>query len=143
MCKSFDLTLFFFFYRQTLLVDGYISQTFRSRAAEHYFLHLLKSASVPPHATLSNAGREGHFFFVHSVPPHIPAPPSSPPRFWLLDRGIVDRGTVVPQKMWNPHSLLDRVQHVQKAQLQMPVFLRGRRPETWHFPCGIHRQSTP
>jgi hypothetical protein len=110
---------------QTLLVDGYISQTFQSRVAEQYFLNLLKSASVPPHATLSYDGREGYFFFVHSVPPHIPAPLSSPPGSWLLDRGIVNRGTVIPQTMWTPHSDFDRLQHVQKAQLQMPVFFEG------------------
>ncbi len=110
---------------QTLLIDGYISQTFRSRAAEQYFLNLLKSTSVPPHATLSYAGREGYFFFVHSVPPHIPAPLSSSPGLWLLDRGIVDRGTVIPQGMWSPNSVLDIRKHVEKARLQMPVFFEG------------------
>jgi hypothetical protein len=32
---------------QALLIDGYISQTFQSRAAEQYFLNLLKSSSIP------------------------------------------------------------------------------------------------
>jgi hypothetical protein len=32
---------------------------------------------------------------------------------------------VIPQKMWTPHSVLDRRQHVQRAQLQMPVFFEG------------------
>jgi hypothetical protein len=59
------------------------------------------------------------------VPPYIPRQLSSPPCFWLLDRGIVDRGTVVPQRMWSPHSSPDRRQHVEKAQLQMPVFFEG------------------
>ena len=120
---SFDLT--YFFDLQSLLVDGYISQTFRSRAAEQYFLNLLKSTSVPPHATLPYAGREGYFFIIHSVLPHIPDPLSSPPCFWPLDRGIIDRGTVVPQRMWSPHSVLDRRQHVERARLQMPVFFEG------------------
>ncbi|KAF8269724.1 hypothetical protein EI94DRAFT_1724552 [Lactarius quietus] len=110
---------------QTLLVDGYISQTFRSRAAEQYFLNLLKSTSVPSHATLTYSEWEECSFFVQSVPPHIPALLSSPPRFWLLDRGIVDRGTVVPQRIWSPQSASDRRQHVEKAQLQMPVFFEG------------------
>jgi len=114
-----------FFDLQTLLVDGYISRTFRSRAAVQYFLNLLKSTSVPSHVTLTYSGREGYFFFVHSIPPHVPSPPSSPPGFWLLDRGIVDRGTVVPQRMWSPYSALDRRRHVEKAHLQMPVFFEG------------------
>ena len=58
-----------------------------------------------------------------SPPPHIPF--SSQRDFWLLDRGIVDRGTVVPQKMWTLHSVLDRRQHVQRAHLRMPIFFEG------------------
>ena len=123
--NSFELTHYSCFYLQTLLVDGYISQTFRSRAAEQYFLNLLKSTSLPSHVTFSSSEWEGYFFFVHSVPPYIPAPLSSPPGFWLLDRGIVNRGTVVPQKMWSPYSAPDRRQHVEKAQLQKPVFFEG------------------
>ena len=109
LCEiPFDVTHSFVFDPQTLLVDGYISQTFRSRAAEQYFLNLLKRNSVPSLATFSYSEWEGYLFFVHSVPPHIPPPLSSPPGFWLLDRGIVDRGTVVPQRMWSPHSAPDR-----------------------------------
>ncbi len=127
VCPS-DLTYFLlaFFVLQTLLVDGYMSQTFRSQAAEQYFLNLLKSTSIPPHASLSYTGREGYFFFVHSVPPHIPAWISNTPGRWLLDRGIVDRGTVVPQTMWSPHSAINRRQNVEKAKLQMPVFFEDK-----------------
>ncbi|KAI9433277.1 hypothetical protein H4582DRAFT_2101681 [Lactarius indigo] len=110
---------------KTLLVDGYISQTFRSRAAEVYFLNLLKSTTVPPHVALSYTWREGYFFFLNSVSRHIPTPLSSPPGICLLDRSIVDRGTVVPQRMWSPHSALDRRRHVERAQLQMPIFFEG------------------
>ena len=125
--SSFDLTLSFLFL-QTLLVDGYISRTFRSRAAEQYFLNLLKSTSIPLHTILSYAGREGYFFFLHSVPSHISesVQRSSPPGCWLLDRGIVDRRTVVPQRMWSPYSSLDRIRLVETAQLQMPVFFEGK-----------------
>jgi len=110
---------------QTLLVDGYISQTVRSRAAEQYFLNLLKSTSVPPQAVLSYPKREGNFFFLNSVPSHIPPQQSNnPPGRWLLDRGVVTRGTVVPQTMWSPHSAaaIDRRQQV---DLQMPIFFEG------------------
>ncbi|KAI9465594.1 hypothetical protein BJY52DRAFT_594062 [Lactarius psammicola] len=111
---------------QTLLIDGYISQTFQSQAAEQYFLNLLKSTSIPPHATLSYTGKGDPFFFVHSVPPHISARFPNPPGHWLLDRGIVDRGTVVPQKMWTPRSVGDIRQHVARANLQMPVFFEDK-----------------
>jgi hypothetical protein len=124
-CVNAHLTLLFSA-PQTLLVDGYISQTFRSRAAEQYFLELLKSTSFPPHASLSYTGREGYIFFVYSVPTHIAARFPNPPDHWLLDRGIVDRGTVVPQKMWSPHSAVERRRYVERAELQMPVFFEDR-----------------
>lgn len=120
LCVSPDP--FFSSASQTLLVDGYISQTVRSRAAEQYFQHLLKSASVPPQAVLSYPGREGIFFLLQSVPPHIPAQHSNPPGRWLLDRGVVTRGTVVPQAMWSPQTAMDRRQQV---DLQMPIFFEG------------------
>jgi len=107
---------------QTLLVDGYISQTVRSRAAEQYFLNLLKTTSVPPHTPLSYPAREGNFFFLHSVPSHIPAQHSSPPGRWLLDRGVLARGTVVPQTLWSAHTAIDKRQQV---DLQMPIFFEG------------------
>ena len=115
-----------FFVPQTLLVDGYISQTFRSRAAEQYFLNLLKSASIPPHATLSCTEKEEVFFFVYSVPPHILVRSHNPPDRWLLDRGVMSRGTVVPQMMWSPRSVVDIRQHVERAKLQMPVFFEDK-----------------
>ena len=111
-----------FFVSQTLLIDGYISQTFRSRAAEQYFLNLLKDTTIPPHTTLPYT--EG-YFFVSSVPPHISRVPNLPGR-WLLDRGIVKRGTVVPQTMWSPRSVIDRRQHIEMGELQMPIFFEDK-----------------
>lgn len=111
---------------QTLLVDGYISQTFRSRAAEQYFLNLLQSTSIPLHATLPSTGSGGCFFCVDSVPPHIAARFPNLPGRWLLDRGIMIRGTVVPQKMWSPESAIGFRQYVERAELQMPVFFESR-----------------
>jgi hypothetical protein len=126
VCPPSGLNCFLaFFVVQALLTDGYISQTFQSRPAEQYFLSLLKSSSIPPHTTLSYTSRGGYFFFVNSVPSYIPAPfPNSPSR-WLLDRGIMDGGTVVPQTMWSPYSVSDRRQHVEMGKLQMPVFFEG------------------
>ncbi|KAN0131225.1 hypothetical protein V8E53_010929 [Lactarius tabidus] len=107
---------------KALLIDGYMSQTFQSRTAEKYFLHLLKSSSTPLHMTFTSTSRGGSFFFVDSVPPHIPTLFPNQPGHWLLDRGIMNGGTVVPQIMWSPHSVSDRRQYVEMGKLQMPVF---------------------
>ena len=107
---------------RTLLVDGYISQTFRSRAAEQYFLNLLKSTAIPPPAT---SPREGYFFFVYSDFPHVPRPLNLPDRC-VLDRCIVDGGTVVPQTMWSPNSPVARRQNIDKAPLQIPIFFEDQ-----------------
>ncbi|KAH8998669.1 hypothetical protein EDB92DRAFT_1198774 [Lactarius akahatsu] len=108
----------------TLLIDGYLSQTFQSRAAEQYFLNLLKRTSIPSDATLSYT-MEG-YFCVHSVPPHIPTRFPNLPDRWLLDRGIVNSGTVVPQTMWSPRTAADKRQHVEEAELQMPIFFEAK-----------------
>jgi hypothetical protein len=110
---------------QTLLVDGYISQTFRSRAAEQYFLNLLKLTAIPTHATSPITWREGYFFFVYSVPPHVPRS-LNPPARWAIDRCIVDGGTIVPQTMWSPGSPVARRLNVEKALLQMPIFFEDK-----------------
>jgi hypothetical protein len=124
ICPS-NLT-YFFLVLQTLLTDGYISQTVQSRAAEQYFLDLLKSTSIPPYVTLYNVERKDYGFFVNSVPPHISALFPDPPDGWLLDRGIVDRGTVVPQAMWLPLSSIDIRRHIETAELQIPVFFEDK-----------------
>lgn len=126
VCMSLRPDLFFLYVLQTLLIDGYISQTFQSQAAEQYFLDLLKSTSIPPYATLYNVEREDYRFFVDSVPPHISALFPNPSNRWLLDRGIVDRGTVVPQKMWSPLSSIDIRRHIETAELQIPVFFEDK-----------------
>ena len=111
---------------QALLIDGYISQTFESHSAEEYFLNLLKSSSIPPHTTLSYTSRGDYFFFVHSVPPHIPVLFPELPGRWLLDCGIIDGGTVVRQTMWSPHTASERQQHIEMGKLLMPVFFKHK-----------------
>ena len=81
---------------------------------------------MPPHSTLSYNSRGGYFFFVHSVPLHIPAPFPNPTCRWVLDRGIMEGGTVVPQTMWYPDSASDRRQHVEMGKLQMPIFFEDK-----------------
>jgi hypothetical protein len=89
-------------------------------------LDLLKSTFVPPYATLYDAERKDYGFFVNSAPPHISALFPNPPDGWLLDRGIVDRGTVVPQAMWSPLSSIDIRRHIEMAELQIPVFFEDK-----------------
>jgi hypothetical protein len=74
---------------------------------------LLKSDPIPPIETSSYPNREGHFFLVA-----LPFRVSSQ----LLDRAVVNRGTVVPQKMWSPNTIIDQKQHVEEVVLQMPIF---------------------
>jgi len=107
----------------SLLVDGYISQCFNSRATEEYFFRLLKRDTIPPYRVLSYAGRESRLFIIDSVPPHIPVQPPSE-LHWVLDRSLVAMGTVVPQNMWSPLSE-DRRQPVGDTELQMPVFFEN------------------
>lgn len=57
-----------------------------------------------------------------TVPRHILSPLSGPPGIWLLDCSIVDRGMVVPQRMWSPHSALDRRRH----SFRCPSFSRAK-----------------
>jgi hypothetical protein len=40
----------------------------------------------------------------------------------VLDRGILNKGTVVPQRLWASHTLTDRNLHVEQAELQLPIF---------------------
>ena len=42
----------------------------------------------------------------------------------MLDRGFVDRGTVVPQTLWAPHTVTDKRNHVEEAVLQLPIFFQ-------------------
>ncbi|KAH9987915.1 hypothetical protein BJV74DRAFT_773696, partial [Russula compacta] len=107
-----------------VLVDGYISQSFKSRATEEYFFHLLKRNTIPTYKVLSYPGIESRFFVIDDIPPHILARPPSE-LHWVLDRSLVAMGTVVPQIMWSPSSIEDRAQFGGDAELQMPVFFEG------------------
>ncbi|KAH9176499.1 hypothetical protein EDB89DRAFT_1902839 [Lactarius sanguifluus] len=109
---------------KSLLVDGYVSQTFLPRRAEQYFLDLLKRKCIPPIENVSYPDREGHSFFVGPITRQVLEQPFDAPAL-LLDRAVVDRGTVVPQTMWAPHTVTDKKQHVEEAVLQMPIFFEG------------------
>jgi len=106
-----------------VLVDGYVSQCFSPKPAEGYFFCLLKGNSIPPNPPWHAPGIEGPFFFVPSVPRHISDQFSGQSR-WVLDRGILNKGTVVPQQLWTPHTLTDKKHHVEQAELQLPIFFQ-------------------
>jgi hypothetical protein len=38
---------------------------------------------------------------------------------------FVAKGTVVPQTLWAPHTITDKMQHVTDAELQMPIYFEG------------------
>ena len=42
----------------------------------------------------------------------------------MLDRGILNKGTVVPQVLWAPHALTDQKHHIEQAELQLPIFFQ-------------------
>ena len=68
-------------------------------------------------------GGEGAFFYVDSVPRHIAL--QFPGQYrWVLDRGLVYMGTVVPQTLWAPHTHTDKRNHVEEAELQLPIFFQ-------------------
>lgn len=106
-----------------ILVDGYISRCFSPRQAEQYFLCLLKSNTVPSYPAWHAPGIESAFFFVPSVPKHISDQFPDQTR-WVLDRDILNKGTVVPQMLWAPHTLTDQKHHVEQMELQLPIFFQ-------------------
>ncbi|KAI0298549.1 hypothetical protein BC826DRAFT_105406 [Russula brevipes] len=108
----------------SVLVDGYISRSFGPRQAEQYFCCLQKTPGVSSHPASYYQGRESLFFYAASVPRHISV--QYPGRSnWVLDRGFVAKGTVVPQTLWAPHTMTDKRQHVTDAELQMPIYFEG------------------
>jgi hypothetical protein len=105
-------------FRYQVLVDGYVSGCHGPPQAERYFKCLLKSDTV---SASHHSGRDGDSFVVTSVPPYIRS--QLPNQYaWVLDRRVMDAGSVVPQTLWTPHTITDRRHHVEEAELQMPIF---------------------
>ncbi|KAI9464619.1 hypothetical protein BJY52DRAFT_831821 [Lactarius psammicola] len=109
---------------EELLVDGYISTAFYPKSAEEYFSHLLKNKnwkelySIFPSPSGSNM-----VFVVREASPLLQPPPFMRGRNGVpLDYVIDNIGTVVPQTWWTPHNANDFRQHVEEAELQLPIF---------------------
>ena len=113
-------------YGTELLVDGYISRAFYpNRSAEVYISHLLKTKNLKEICqTLPSPS--GVVFVVRDAKRLLPPQPLMSDHdgvpLWLLDYVIKDTGTVVPQRLWIPHNKNDFKQHVEEADLQLPVF---------------------
>jgi hypothetical protein len=105
-----------------VLVDGYISHTFTPRQAERYFIWLLKT-NLPHCPSRRIPGIDSTFFHTPSVPGYISNQAPDQSR-WVLDRGILNMGTVVPQTLWVPHTQTDLRNHVELARLQLPIFFQ-------------------
>ena len=91
-------------------MDGYISHSFCPQSAERHFSHILKTNAI---STSYRVGPDGGSFVVN-----LPNQYHS----WVLDRRVLSIGTVVPQILWAPSAATDQRQHVQDAELQMPIF---------------------
>ena len=83
----------------------------------------MKGSPAPTPLNQPVPGGEGTFFYVDSVPKHIAL--QFPGQYrWVLDRSIVNMGTVVPQILWAPHTYTDKRNHVEEAELQLPIFFQ-------------------
>jgi hypothetical protein len=69
--------------------------------------------------------RERKPFLLRRVCPSTSLGPIPGRSTWVLDRGFVAKGTVVPQTLWAPHTITDKRQHVTDAELQMPIYFEG------------------
>jgi len=100
-------------YSDDLLVDGYISRSFYpNQSAEVYLSHLLKTRNLRELCqTLSCPS--GAVFVVRDPSRQIAR---------VLDYGVQTIGTVVPQTLWTPQNKNDLKQHVEEADLQLPIF---------------------
>ncbi|KAF8269840.1 hypothetical protein EI94DRAFT_1798831 [Lactarius quietus] len=108
-------------YSEELLVDGYISRAFYpNKAAEVYLSHLLKTSNFRELCqTLPSPN--GKVFVVRDTSRFLP-PSDLNDVPLLLDYVVKDIGTVVPQTLWTPHNKNDLKQHVEEADLQLPIF---------------------
>ncbi|KAH9066672.1 hypothetical protein EDB87DRAFT_1553800 [Lactarius vividus] len=110
--------------RNELLVDGYISRAFKPKSAEEYLSHLLKTNNWKELISPSLSGSSVVFLIRGASRPLRPPPfmVYKDVPLWLLDYTIEHVGTVVPQTLWAPHHTADFKQHVEDADLQLPIF---------------------
>ena len=108
-----------------LLVDGFVARTFTPEDANNYLMLLLR----PPqhqcfHKYYGIVCHRGAWFIRHNsnmvqgASPGVPYLPTP-----LLDYSIkATTGTVVPQRRWVPPDEVDFRRHVERVQLELPIF---------------------
>ncbi|KAI0276579.1 hypothetical protein BGY98DRAFT_1177644 [Russula aff. rugulosa BPL654] len=70
-----------------------------------------RAKPIQGHSASFRFGTDGGFFVVNFSN-----------QSWVLDCNVLGIGTVIPQNLWVPSTVTDRRQHVQDADLQMPIF---------------------
>jgi hypothetical protein len=113
-----------------LLIDGYISQSFRpNKDSEIYLCYLLKTNQAGLRQsclTLPAPNDSGVIFVARGAPDTFPPRPltQDPSGYplWLLDYSVMRIGTVVPQLLWTPKNVNDLRQYVAEASLELPIF---------------------
>ncbi len=107
-----------------LLVDGYISRAFSPKSAEEYLSNLLKTKNWKElYMILPSPSGSNMVFAIREASPLLQPPPFMRDRNGVpLDYVIKHVGTVVPQTLWAPQNRNDFRQHVEEADLQLPIF---------------------
>jgi hypothetical protein len=106
----------------SLLVDGYISQTFSPQVADIYLCCLFKVQDSRQVQTIP-VPQWPRMFFVANRMPHCRSHQIGPRQLaWLLDYAVGRRGTVVHQQLWAPQGQGDWRRYVAQAVLHLPVF---------------------
>ena len=98
----------------TLPWDGYAARTFTPKDAEMYLVRLLKLAHP----------RQIQWR-THVTGAVLAAPPAgimSDQRDCVIDYAVRDTGSVIPQNIWTPKKMSDKVRNVDYEQLGCPIF---------------------
>jgi hypothetical protein len=103
--------------KRELCVDGYIAQMFGPQVAQEYHVSLLReSGQIQVQADV--AGTDA---FLATLPPGT----RSGQHGWVIDYAVIERGPVIPQKIWAPKKTrwVDHEQRwVDHEQLHPPIF---------------------
>jgi hypothetical protein len=98
-----------------LCIDGYIAQMFGPQVAQEYHVSLLKRESGQIQVQADVAGTDA---FLATPPPGT----RSGQHGWVIDYAVIERGPVIPQKIWAPKKFSDMLRWVDHEQLHPPIF---------------------
>ena len=101
--------------KPTLIIDGYIAQTFGPQDAEEYHVSLLRREPG-----------QGQFQAYVADTGEIFATPTlgstSGQHDWVIDYVVRDLGPVIKQKLWTPKKPSHKLRWVDREQLHPPIF---------------------